>query len=356
MKRHIKQLVSAIALVLFFLTPIIGLAQDYVSDAIEALQDNGPVYVAPDTAGTDINTAAKLQRALREGDNIVLVMLPESDGVDSDILSIVRRLSEDLGDSSIIGLSVGRDVIGYAPTLPAGVAADQMRRANSVSNDPVTALITFAQNIHLWQGENPQPTATPLPTPTPSPVQNTERKPIWIVFLGIGIALALILFLLVPRLRSLNGNVEVGASLSRETQQDLVEAKNALETIYTHTKQVTRPEIRRILEEIYSIVAHEIVGEIWDEPHRASAVTIQRIKEDLKTFSDVMRLYSQILSGHLRLAAVDADFQVNLENKFFPQVRNAFREIADQLDKDDLQQLERLVKYLSNEFKARGMS
>jgi len=168
--------------------------------------------------------------------------------------------------------------------------------------------------------------------------------------------LALILFLLVPRLRSLNGNVEVGASLSRETQQDLVEAKNALETIYTHTKQVTRPEIRRILEEIYSIVAHEIVGEIWDEPHRASAVTIQRIKEDLKTFSDVMRLYSQILSGHLRLAAVDADFQVNLENKFFPQVRNAFREIADQLDKDDLQQLERLVKYLSNEFKARGMS
>src|SRR5258706_1517489 len=78
----------------------------------------------------------------------------------ADFSAVAARLSEKLGNKRIIGLAVGSDVAGYAPTsiLPRGVAVDQMSRANNVSNDPTTALITFAENMHKWEAANPQPT------------------------------------------------------------------------------------------------------------------------------------------------------------------------------------------------------
>lgn len=143
-------------------------AGDYVLDAIEALKTSN-VYVAPGTPGTDYNTVAELQAHLREGDNIVLVVLPPEALVGTDMYSIAQKISVGIDNNKTIGLAIGREVIGYSPLLPDGVASDKMHRASSVSNDPVTALITFTQNIHSWLEDNPQPTPTPAPTPIPTP-------------------------------------------------------------------------------------------------------------------------------------------------------------------------------------------
>lgn len=141
-------LMAALVAVLTLISPV--LAQDYINDAAQALQQ-ARVYVALGTEGTDTYTESRLEARLNSNDNIVLVMMPSSAEADTgaDAFTIASRLSEKLGNRRIIGLAVGNTVVGYAPYMPAGVAADQMRRAQSVSNDPVTALSTFTLNIHL---------------------------------------------------------------------------------------------------------------------------------------------------------------------------------------------------------------
>lgn len=176
---------GALAVVLALIAPNTVLAVDYIKDAAEALK-RSPVYVAPGTEGTDNDTAAKLQARLNSNDNIVLVMLPTAAEaeLEADISTIATRLSQALGNQRIIGLAVGRNVVGYAPSLPSGVASDQMRRANSVSNNPITALGTFAQNMHIWQREHPQPI---LPQPTSNGTDLSWLS--WLILLvSVGIA------------------------------------------------------------------------------------------------------------------------------------------------------------------------
>lgn len=182
---------AALALVvLAFLASNLVLAEDYITDAAQALQ-HAPVYVAPNAEGTDnntaYNTASTLQARLNSSDNIILVILPATAEAELgvDIYTIASRLSEKMGNQRIIGLAVGKKVIGYAPALP-DVADDQMRRAQSVSNDQLTALTTFVQNMHNWQTAQPKPS----PTPTPKPTKETQPKEdvswlLWVVVLGI---------------------------------------------------------------------------------------------------------------------------------------------------------------------------
>lgn len=190
MKRPLKWL-FLIALVLSFLIPRgVVSAGDYVSDAIEALKTSS-VYVAPGTPGTDYGTPSNLGKFLTPNDNIVLVMLPPEALTSTDLYTLARRISEGLGNQKTVGLAVGREVIGYSAFLPEGVASDKMHRANSVSNDPITALITFTQNIHSWLEQNPQPTPTAIP-PTPRPTMaplvlpKTNDVPIlvWVISIG----------------------------------------------------------------------------------------------------------------------------------------------------------------------------
>jgi hypothetical protein len=181
----VKRIVKALAIsaIVTILVPGSVLAADYTSDAANALQHSS-VYVAPGTDGTNANTVTTLAGYLNSDDNIVLVMLPSTAEAELgvDITTIASRLSEKLGNQKIIGLSVGNKVVGYAPTLPDGVATDRMRRAQSVTNDPVTALGTFAQNVHIWQKENPQT------QPTPS-IPGTGF-PLWILVL-IGVVIVI---------------------------------------------------------------------------------------------------------------------------------------------------------------------
>lgn len=152
-------------MVLALTAPHIALAQDYIADVVQALQ-RSRVYVASGTEGTNRGTAANLQSLLKSDDDIVLVMLPASAertlGIDT--AAIATNLSGRLGNQAIIGLAVGSKVAGYAPALPTGVAEDMMGRAGSVANgNPVTALGTFAQNMHNWQRMNPKPKPPPPP-------------------------------------------------------------------------------------------------------------------------------------------------------------------------------------------------
>jgi hypothetical protein len=169
--------VSAVAVFLALVFPSSVFSEDYIADTVQALQRSS-VYVAPGTAGTDKDTSAKLQARLNQDDNIVLVMLPAKAEAElgAEAFTIASRLSEQLGDQRIIGLAVGNNVVGYAPSLPQGVASDQMGRARSVSNDTVTALGTFVLNIHTWQRDHPQPK---LPISLPTQVNPSRGVP-WV--------------------------------------------------------------------------------------------------------------------------------------------------------------------------------
>lgn len=105
MKRSLKVLL--IVVVLVFLIPHGVSADDYISNAVDALQTT-TVYVAPGTPGTDDNTSGKLQAMLKSSDNIVLVMLPEEALSGTDIYSIAKSLSDKLEISVRSGLPLAK--------------------------------------------------------------------------------------------------------------------------------------------------------------------------------------------------------------------------------------------------------
>jgi hypothetical protein len=202
MSYRAKALALAILFALFHSTIY---AEDYITAALLSLQQS-PVYVAPSTDNTDKDTAGKLQTRLTKDDDLILVMLPAvaETELKADITIIATRLSEGLGNQRIIGLAVGKKVIGYAPQLPVGVAADQMKRAESVSNDPVTALSTFVQNVHLWQAANPKPRILPFETPK-------EGGSPWLIwsgsFLGVTATSLVVMAIIRRRMRVQNTRI-----------------------------------------------------------------------------------------------------------------------------------------------------
>ena len=125
---------SFLAFAVFLLLPnkeAKGQETNYVADAVATLQTSN-VYVAPNTPGTDFDTTSKLTTFLVSNDNIVLVMLPKDALTGTDLATIAQKISVGLDNQKTIGLAVGRDVIGYSPILPPGVASDKMYRASSV--------------------------------------------------------------------------------------------------------------------------------------------------------------------------------------------------------------------------------
>lgn len=225
--------------VLALLAPQVVFA-DYITDAAQALQQ-APVYVAPDTEGTDRDTASKLQARLNKDDNIVLVMLPAAAEarLGADITTIASRLSEELGNRRIIGLAVGNNVVGYAPSLPAGVAADQMRRARSVSNDPLTALGTFAQNMHIWEAENPQPKPEPFDSP-----DGEKGGGSFLVWLGIAAGIVFTIIIATAMLGSIRTQ-QPSTERTRFRAPDQV--RDLLAKIARERKQINDQELKSVL-------------------------------------------------------------------------------------------------------------
>jgi hypothetical protein len=162
-----------------FLLPSLALAADYVSDTATAL-DHVSVYVVP----PDSDTTARLQASLRDSDGIALAVLPADAATGTTASALATAISERLGNKKVIGIAVGNIVAAAGPALPSGVATDLMRRADSVSNDPITALVTFVQNVHIWQADHPgQKPSVPVP----------DNGPNWpLIVIGIVLALGLL--------------------------------------------------------------------------------------------------------------------------------------------------------------------
>lgn len=243
-----KSIVCAVVLtvVLAFFAPSVALSGDYITDATDALRQS-PVYVYPGTEGTDNDTAAKLRSRLTRDDNIVLVMLPAAAEAElkMDATTIAQRLSERLENQRTIGLAVGRKLAAYGPTLPAGVAADQMRRAESVSNDSLTALVTFTQNMHLWLRDNPQPKPSPFPLPQKVPQKSEDFN--WAVCLAllvilIGVCAVYILY--VP------GNGRNSASTERTRFKAPNQVKDLLTQIAMARAQIRDEELSATLYQL----------------------------------------------------------------------------------------------------------
>lgn len=167
-------------------------AQGYLSLVVNGLK-HSPVYVSPDVEKA-ADTASTLKGIVAGGDNIVLVMLPQAAITDIGGTpdAFAAQVSQRIGSKYIIGLAVGDQVVGYAPSLPTGTAADLMNRAESVSNDPVTALETYTRNVHQWQSDNPQPAAKG------NPLSGHEAPGIlWLVLTVLGCLIALGIYLYV---------------------------------------------------------------------------------------------------------------------------------------------------------------
>lgn len=199
--------VLCFVLVLAFMLPHPVHAGDYVSEAVAALQTSN-VYVAPGTPGTDNETAAKLKFFLKEGDGIVLVMLPAEAMQNTNIFDIARSISEGLNNQKIIGLAVGKELIGYSVLLPEGTVTDMMDRAENITLEPVSTLITFSQYAASWVAKNPLPTPFPTPRPTMQPIElpkidvsTTQGKAsIGFLILVLVIAIIILAMKVAPRL------------------------------------------------------------------------------------------------------------------------------------------------------------
>lgn len=178
--------------------PVQAQTVDYVSLAIEVLKSSN-VYVAPGTPGTGPDTREQLSVFLTPELNVVLVMLPADALTGTDAYTLAKSISEGLNNQRVVGLAVGQEVAGYSTMLPADVTADLMNRADSVSNNPITALVTFSRNVQLWLIRNPQPkpTLTPEPPPTPRPTMapivlpkaEDVSWPIWVLLSICALAL-----------------------------------------------------------------------------------------------------------------------------------------------------------------------
>lgn len=226
---------------------------DYVAAAIEALQTSN-VYVYPGTPETDLDTQSKLGTFLSTNDNIVLIILPHEALINTDLYTIAQKISTGLNNQKTIGLAVESEVIGYSPILPEGVASDKMNRANSVSNDPVTALITFTQNIHNWLSKYPQPSPTPSPEPTRTP--RPTREPIdlpkakdmgWPVWTCLGIIIVL-LFTFLARIVPDRIKKAKEETKRQERYDNLEQLRTQIQFVEIDVENVSDKKIRKDLQ------------------------------------------------------------------------------------------------------------
>ncbi len=233
---------SALVAILVLFVPSLILGADYISEAADALKQTR-VYVFPGTEGTDNGTVNRLKARLTSDDNIVLVMLPfaaESE-LGADAFTIVTRLSEVLGNQRIIGLAVGRTVVGYAPTLSEGVASDLMNRARSVSNnDPFTALGTFVQNVHIWQRAHPQP--------KPILSETTSAGVPFGVLASVAVITFLVILVIIYFARRTEAEEEVGPD--RTSYKVPAQVKDQLYQIARLRRQVLDRELKAVLYQI----------------------------------------------------------------------------------------------------------
>ena len=208
---------------------------DTLSKTVAALKQS-PVYVEPGTPGATVDTAGELKGQLINGDNIVIVMLVPG-SISGDLTGFAQQVNSKMGGKKIVGISAGDQEVAYSSLLPAGVAADLMHRAASISVGGSDTLKTFIRYTHSWQQQHPQ-------EPASKPVDKHAKK---------GGFPVLIVLLLVIGLVVVLGGV-IFARSNRATDADHVSfdksppaVRSPLEKIQGLKHQVEDPELQQQL-------------------------------------------------------------------------------------------------------------
>lgn len=155
-------IVAYILLAWILAVPGSAQAESYVDQAVAALQ-HSTVFVAEGTEQTDQNTTGILQSQLTSSDHIATVMLPASamPGAGSSAYDVAQVIDNATGHQYILVVSIGSEIGTATQLLPAGVAADQLVRAQSVSTSTMESIGTFIRNIHSWQRAHPEDAIKP---------------------------------------------------------------------------------------------------------------------------------------------------------------------------------------------------
>lgn len=214
-------------------------ASSQVDAAVKGLRSSN-VYIAPGTPKTTSDTATELKQVLREGDNIVLVMVPDKG---TSAVSLTRGIDNATGHKYTIGVSVGNEVRGYSTQLPDNVAVDIMSRAESVATTPAEALRTYVQKVHDYQRTHAE-----QPTPIPGVAAAESGSPILLVALAVTVFALAIAFGGVALLRRSKRLREEAGEITRFRSPTTV--REELEKLYVLRKQIQDPDVSQRVEDI----------------------------------------------------------------------------------------------------------
>lgn len=154
--RYVALVACSVAAVLCMASPAYAEASPpNIGEIVDTLQESS-VYIAEGTEGTNSDTAAVLEGQMREDDQIVIVMLPsDAEITTEEIQQITTQIADGVGESVIVGVSIGDTFDAAATSLPAGVADELMRNADTVSQSPLDTMGTFIRNVHDWERLHP---------------------------------------------------------------------------------------------------------------------------------------------------------------------------------------------------------
>lgn len=264
-----------------FLTPVAHAATDsYFDEAVQSLQDSA-VYVAPNTEGTDSDTAGIIEQQMFNGDNVVVIMLPEAarEEVGVNLVSFAKRIDEAIGGNHVIGLSVGSDVVAYSSGMPAGTPADLMDRAVSVSTNTSETLITFVRNVHKWQQQHPTASVSQPP--------NESADFPWLPVGGGGVALAVIAALIAKTFKqSKQRHAEERIKLNSPD-----EVSGKLKTLLDFRDQIEDASLRSTITQLVKDVEAYFKRNV-SRADRSNAVS--NFKRSLGDLESVLRKYIDV--------------------------------------------------------------
>lgn len=224
---------------LFGVVAPVASASSQVDAAVKGLRSSN-VYIAPGTPKTNSDTASELKQVLREGDNIVLVMVPDKG---TSAVSLTRGIDNATNHKYTIGVAVGNDVRGYSTQLPEGVAVDIMSRAKSVATTPAETLRTYVQKVHDYQRTHAEQQPTPIPG-----VKATEG--------GMSIVLVVLALILIIAAAGVGFGLARRSKRLREAAGEILSfrspttVREELEKIYSLRNKIQSPFVRQKIEDI----------------------------------------------------------------------------------------------------------
>lgn len=147
------------------------------------LEDVGTVRVVvhPDVPGAAA-TVRDLEGRLGEGEQVVLVVLPASQGPPEPVAA---QVSDRLGPDWVVAVAAGPEIAAVGPSLPKGEAARLAEVAEDLSNTGENGLGVFTYRLHRDHAES-----ITVSTTTQAPPVDVGPGPVGLAGGGVVLALA----------------------------------------------------------------------------------------------------------------------------------------------------------------------